>query len=55
MSTTIVPPTERRCERCGREDRWADDAGTWVIDGEVGSPTCIHDWDINGTYRPIRE
>ncbi|MFB6118990.1 HEWD family protein [Halosegnis sp.] len=55
MSEVIVPPTERTCELCGREDRWDEDVGTWVIDGEEGSATCIHEWDINGDYNPVQE
>jgi hypothetical protein len=54
----IEPPTERECERCGRQDEWDDDEGTWVIvesDGEkvAGSPYCLHEWDITGTYNPL--
>ena len=54
----IEPPTERECERCGRKDVWDDDEGTWVIvesDGEkdAGSPYCLHEWDITGTYNPL--
>ncbi len=57
---TVVPPTERTCERCGRHDVWDDQRKTWAIaetDGEkaVGTPQCIHDWDINGTYNPLTE
>jgi hypothetical protein len=60
MSVTIVPPSERRCERCGRRDVWDEEAENWVVataDGErqSGRPGCIHEWDINGTYNPIRE
>jgi hypothetical protein len=56
----IVPPTERTCERCGREDVWDDEAGNWVIrveDGErlVGDRHCIHEWDINGRYSPVAD
>lgn len=59
MGAAITPPTERRCERCGRHDRWADDPGTWTIvteDGEkqAGDPQCLHEWDINGTYNPVQ-
>ena len=52
--TTIVPPTERICERCGREDVWDPERENWVIDGEAGHPHCLHEWDINGTYNPLR-
>ncbi|MFW6017715.1 MAG: HEWD family protein [Halapricum sp.] len=58
MSTTIVPPTERECERCGRVDVWDDERMNWTIredDGEklTGDPQCIHEWDINGSYNPF--
>jgi hypothetical protein len=56
----ITPPTERSCERCGREDVWNDEQGKWTIrveDGErlVGDQHCIHEWDINGHYSPIAD
>jgi hypothetical protein len=55
---TIHPPTERECQRCGRQDVWDDAAGTWVIatvDGHkrVGNPHCLHEWNINGSYNPF--
>jgi hypothetical protein len=55
---TIEPPTERACERCGREDVWDEAAQNWVIrtaDGErlVGDRHCVHEWDINGQYSPV--
>ncbi|WP_459194030.1 HEWD family protein [Halosimplex sp. J119] len=59
--TTIVPPRERECERCGRTDVWDDDAGTWRVvtddDGDrlAGDPFCLHEWDINGTYNPLEK
>ncbi|MFB6090467.1 MAG: HEWD family protein [Halobellus sp.] len=59
MAPTLRTPTERTCERCGREEVWDDDAGTWRLaegdDGEpvVGSPYCIHEWDINGSFVPF--
>lgn len=54
----VVPPNERVCERCGRHDVWDDDEQKWVIaeeDGErqTGTPHCLHEWDINGTYNPL--
>ena len=57
---TLVPPTERVCERCGRRDVWDEDRETWVAakaDGQrvVGEPHCVHEWDINGTYNPFEE
>jgi len=56
--TTIVPPRERECERCGRTDVWNDDSGTWTVverDGErlSGDRFCLHEWDINGAYNPF--
>lgn len=58
MGETIVPPTGRICERCGRTDVWDETTENWVIataDGErlVGSKHCIHEWDITGQYNPI--
>jgi len=57
---SVVPPRERTCERCGRKDVWDDEAGTWVAaveDGtrRIGSPHCLHEWDINGSYNPLEE
>ena len=57
---TIEPPTERECERCGRQDPWDEEAGNWVIDvvdgdRQVGDRHCVHEWDINGRYSPISE
>lgn len=56
----IDPPRERTCERCGREDVWDESQETWVIvesdgDRRVGSPHCLHEWDINGAYNPVVE
>lgn len=56
----VVPPSERECRRCGRRDTWSDEESTWVAveeDGErlTGTPHCLHDWDINGTYNPVAE
>ena len=60
MGATIRPPTERVCERCGRHDVWNQDVESWVIatkdsEKQVGSPQCLHEWDINGAYNPIAE
>ncbi|WP_198662061.1 HEWD family protein [Halorussus litoreus] len=53
----LDPPAERECEECGRRDVWDSDAASWRI--ETGTRTenlhCIHEWDINGTYKPVRE
>lgn len=51
-------PTERNCERCGRQEVWTEDSWRVVtIDGEraTGSPYCIHEWDIDGTFLPFEE
>jgi len=50
---TIIPPTERTCERCGRTDVWNDEVETWVVGDEDGDSFCLHEWDINGTYNPV--
>lgn len=56
----LQPPRERTCERCGRRDRWDDDAGHWAIavadgDARAGDPFCIHEWDVTGEYNPLAE
>mgnify|MGYP000159198633 CR=1 FL=1 len=57
----VTPPEARECERCGRRDVWDDERGAWTIatdeDGDrvVGDPHCLHDWDINGTYNPLKD
>jgi len=56
--TTVQPPEERRCELCGRVERWDGEAESWRIatedgDRQVGDPHCIHEWDITGSYNPI--
>jgi hypothetical protein len=58
MSRTLSPPTERECERCGRQDVWDERQREWTIatvDGErqVGDPYCIHEWDVTGAYNPF--
>ena len=52
---TIVPPRERTCERCGRQDVWDDETENWIVEDAVGNPFCLHDWDINGSYNPVEE
>ncbi len=49
-------PQRRTCERCGRCEVWSDDG--WQIDEDdeecrVGSPYCIHEWDITGDFSPV--
>jgi hypothetical protein len=57
--TTIDPPRERECERCGRRDVWDDESEAWVVatdedgDPRTGTPHCLHEWDINGSYSPV--
>jgi hypothetical protein len=56
----LEPPKERNCTRCGRRDRWNAEVGTWTAIEEggrrqVGTPHCVHEWDINGNYTPIAE
>jgi hypothetical protein len=51
-------PTERTCERCGREETWDVDVESWrivVVDGErrSGNVFCVHEWDINGQFAPF--
>jgi hypothetical protein len=58
--TTVAPPTERRCERCGRRDVWDADRQAWTIaiddegNRETGKPHCLHEWDINGAFNPFQ-
>jgi len=56
----IVPPDERTCERCGRHDRWDEDRQKWVVTEQngapqTGTPHCLHEWDINGSYNPLEK
>ncbi|MFW5956505.1 MAG: HEWD family protein [Halorhabdus sp.] len=58
--TRIDPPTDRTCERCGRQEVWDGTQGVWRTvesDGtrQAGRPHCLHEWDINGTYNPVAE
>lgn len=48
-------PTTRRCEICGREETWDEDAENWRIDGEAGDTYCLHEWDITGAFSPFGE
>lgn len=49
---TLAPPRERECERCGRRDRWDDEAGHWRIE-RGGGGFCLHTWNVDGSYNPI--
>lgn len=56
----LTPPTERTCERCGREDAWDDEVGNWQIVDEggerhAGDPFCLHEWDVTAEYNPFGE
>lgn len=56
-SRPIRTPTERRCERCGREESWDETIESWVIFGSngesaVGEVHCLHEWDITGSFSP---
>jgi len=56
MQTTLRHPTDRTCQRCGREEQWDDSVETWrVVDDNAGSIYCIHEWDINGSFVPFEE
>lgn len=43
-------PHERTCRECGRTEIYDESAGKWKIDTEVGSPHCLHVWDITGEF-----
>lgn len=54
----VRKPERRECERCGRIEVWDADRSVWRIaveDGEkrTGAVFCIHEWDINGSFRPF--
>ncbi|MFW6385171.1 MAG: HEWD family protein [Halodesulfurarchaeum sp.] len=53
MNVEIRRPVKRTCIRCGREERWDDDATAWQVANEVGEVFCIHDWDITGDFTPV--
>ena len=60
MTTSLRKPTDRVCERCGREERWEESLDAWQlvrVDDEplAGNPHCIHEWDITGTFNPVEE
>jgi len=51
-------PTRRRCEHCGRRERWDEADESWVVVREDGEPRagnvyCLHEWDINGSFAPF--
>jgi hypothetical protein len=43
-------PDERTCERCGRHEEWVE---SWRV-RVVGDRFCVHEWDINGSFVPLR-
>jgi len=56
MRTELRIPDRRECEICGRQEVWSD--RHWRVhesdgDRQVGDLFCIHEWDINGSFRPI--
>ncbi|QZP38524.1 HEWD family protein [Halobaculum magnesiiphilum] len=56
MAERIRRPRARVCERCGREERFDDATGSWVVaDDAVGAVYCIHEWDINGSFVPFED
>ncbi len=55
--TELRTPQQRECERCGRHEIWDSSDDCWRIateDGErlSGNLHCIHEWDIDGAFRP---
>lgn len=60
MSARLRKPTVRKCELCGREERWDETVDAWQLASEdgkklAGNPHCLHEWDINGTFNPLGE
>jgi hypothetical protein len=60
MNTRLRKPSERTCERCGREEVWDETVEAWRVrrvDGDLrlGRPRCLHEWDIDGTFAPFEE
>lgn len=51
MGVELRRPEERSCERCGRREEWVE-AGWRVV--AAGEPFCVHEWDINGAFVPLR-
>ncbi|NHN40868.1 hypothetical protein G9C85_04365 [Halorubellus sp. JP-L1] len=66
--TELRKPEGRECERCGRREVWDDRHDTWRVasddrddngDGNsadadaIGDVHCVHEWDIDGSFRPI--
>lgn len=53
MSDLLRTPERRTCERCGRLERYDEDAGVWRAE-RTGDIHCIHEWDIDGAFVPIK-
>jgi hypothetical protein len=58
MTDALRTPERRTCTRCGRTERWDEDHTNWKVTTEagqrrVGDPFCIHEWDIDGSFRPF--
>ncbi|MFB6094816.1 MAG: HEWD family protein [Halanaeroarchaeum sp.] len=53
MSVQIRTPSRRTCLRCGREERYDEEARAWRVDAAVGDVYCIHSWDITGEFTPV--
>jgi hypothetical protein len=53
--SSIEPPRERECERCPRREVWDEDRGIYTAasDDDRGTPYCVHEWDVTGTYNPV--
>ncbi|MEF8801049.1 MAG: HEWD family protein [Halolamina sp.] len=54
MTGVLRTPDHRICERCDRVERYDEDIGGWRAT-EVSDVNCIHEWDIDGKFIPIRE
>lgn len=58
VRTELRTPQKRECECCSRYEVWDVEDGFWKIASEngerlTGNPHCIHEWDIDGTFRPF--
>lgn len=53
--SSLRSPDSRRCERCGRRERWDGAVGAWRVDDSPGRVFCLHEWDITGTFVPVEE
>lgn len=56
----VTPPDRRVCVRCERVEAWSEQHRTWVVqssetDTGKGTPYCVHEWDITGSYNPLSE